>query len=383
MIEEPDTYIEIYLTKQGQNNLSKREMISLMQLLRITNALRFQMSLLLHTIDEDNRLFRLRAQVEIYTILASSFTEAVKEFYNHLFEILGPLSDEKELKDKLNEYGNKAKDYKNDEILQIIDYIRNKFSFHMDSKLFDNYIIEGDAKKDMLIGIERSEKSIDQCFLKAYDALIFQVEKMAKSLTDKSKIIDWLFDNILKETGCFCGLLEKFSWSIIKKYNSKKLAKNDNRYVSDDFIIDNMTNIRRMTMEDYEEVLGLLRRTPGVVVRDADSKEVIGRYLERNQGLSFVAVESGRIIGCIMSGHDGRRGYLQHLAVHEEFRRQGVGRALVERCLTELEKISILKSHIDVLANNNSAILFWERLGWKRRDDIYRYSFIRNRGHNA
>jgi hypothetical protein len=95
MIEESDTYIEIYLTKQGQNNLSKHEMISLMQLLRIINALRFHMSLLRHTMDEKNRLFRLRAQVEIYTILASSFTEAVKEFYNHLFEILGPLSDKK------------------------------------------------------------------------------------------------------------------------------------------------------------------------------------------------------------------------------------------------------------------------------------------------
>jgi N-acetylglutamate synthase len=144
-----------------------------------------------------------------------------------------------------------------------------------------------------------------------------------------------------------------------------------------------MANIRQMMIDDYDAVFGLLRQTPGVVVRDADSKEAIGRYLKRNPGLSFVAVESGWIVGCIMSGHDGRRGYLQHLAVLEEFKRQGVGRALVERCLTELEKIGIVKSHIDVLENNGSAILFWERLGWKRRDDIYRYSFIRNSGHNV
>jgi N-acetylglutamate synthase len=144
-----------------------------------------------------------------------------------------------------------------------------------------------------------------------------------------------------------------------------------------------MCNIRQMMIEDYEEVLGLLRGTPGVVIRDADSKEAIARYLDRNQGLSFVAVESDRFVGCIMSGHDGRRAYLQHLAVLEEFKRQGIGRALVERCLTELEKIGILKSHIDILANNDSAILFWERLGWKRREDIHRYSFIRKGSQNT
>jgi hypothetical protein len=227
MIDEPDTHIEIYLTKQGQNNLSKREMISFLQLLRIINALRFQMSLLRHTMDEGNRLFRLRAQVEIYTILASSFKEAVKEFYNHLFKILGPLSDEKVLKDTLIGYSIKTKNYKSDEVLNIIDYIRNNFSFHMSSQLFANFIIEGDAKEDMLIGIARSEKVIDQCFLKAYDALIFQVTEMAKSLTDKSKIIEWLFDNILREADYFCELLEKFGGSIVKKYGGKRLAKNN------------------------------------------------------------------------------------------------------------------------------------------------------------
>lgn len=228
MTKELATYFEIYLTKQGQNNLPKREMIALMQLLRIINALRFQMALLLDTKDEKGRLFRVRSQLEIYAILASSFKEAVKEFYNNLFKILGPLSDEKELKDALTKYDTKTRNYKDDEVLQIIDYIRNNFSFHIKSELFDNYIIEGDAKEDMLIGIAKSDKIIDQCFLKAYDALIFQLTKMAKSLTDKSKILDWLFDNILHEADYFCDLLEKFGGSIVKKYGGKRLARNDN-----------------------------------------------------------------------------------------------------------------------------------------------------------
>jgi hypothetical protein len=228
MIEEPATHFEIYLTKQGQNNLTKREMISFMQLLRIINALRFQMALLLHTKDEKDRLFRLRSQLEICAILASSFKEAAKEFYNNLFKTLGPLSDEKELKNALTEYDIKTRNYKDDEVLQIIDYIRNNFSFHMKSRLFDNYIVEGDAKEDMLIGIAKSERIIDQCFLKAYDALIFQITAKAKSLTDKSRIIEWLFDNILCETDYFCDLLEKFGGSIIKKYGGKRLVRNGN-----------------------------------------------------------------------------------------------------------------------------------------------------------
>ncbi len=138
-----------------------------------------------------------------------------------------------------------------------------------------------------------------------------------------------------------------------------------------------------MTIDDYDAVIGLLKETPGVVMRDADSKEAVTRYLERNPGLSFVAVEGDRFVGCIMSGHDGRRGYLQHLAVALEFRKKGIGKALVEKCLDGLEKEGILKSHIDVLVNNEAAAMFWEKIGWKKRSDISRYSFIRNSGHNA
>jgi hypothetical protein len=181
------------------------------------------MALLLHTKDENDKLFRLRSQIEIYAVMASLFKEATKEFFNKLFKILEPLSDKKQLKKTLNEYGVRTSNYKNDEVLNIIDYIRNNFSFHMKSKLFEDYIVEGEAKKDMLIGIARSEKIIDSCFLAAYDALIFQVSRLANSLEDKSKIFDWLFDNIFYEANFFCDLLEKLGASIIKKYGAKRL----------------------------------------------------------------------------------------------------------------------------------------------------------------
>jgi ribosomal protein S18 acetylase RimI-like enzyme len=144
-----------------------------------------------------------------------------------------------------------------------------------------------------------------------------------------------------------------------------------------------MYTIRTMHIDDYEAVLALMRQTPGVVVRDADSFAATARYLERNPGLSFVAHVDGAMAGCIMSGHDGRRGYLQHLLVLPEHRRQGIADALVEHCLAALATLGIVKSHVDVLKGNTLAHAYWNQAGWTLRDDIDRYSVIRSGGANA
>ena len=144
-----------------------------------------------------------------------------------------------------------------------------------------------------------------------------------------------------------------------------------------------MFDIRPMTIDDYDEVVELMKRTPGVTFRDADSRESTARYLRRNPSLSFIATIDGYTVGCIMSGHDGRRGYLQHLVVLAEHRRKGVANALVERCLSALEELGINKSHIDVLNENQTGIAYWESQGWKLRTDIKRYSMVRGGGTNA
>ena len=144
-----------------------------------------------------------------------------------------------------------------------------------------------------------------------------------------------------------------------------------------------MYSIRPMSIGDYDDVLALMNATPGVSVRDADSRESTGRYLERNPGLSFVAELDARPVGCLMCGHDGRRGYLQHLVVLPAYRRKGIAGALVERCLTALDEIGIRKSHVDVLVTNEAGVSFWTRRGWSRRTDIDRYSIIRGGGNNA
>lgn len=144
-----------------------------------------------------------------------------------------------------------------------------------------------------------------------------------------------------------------------------------------------MFTLRPMTLDDHDAVIALMQATPGISLRDADSREATARYLQRNPDLSFVALADGAPCGCIMSGHDGRRGYLQHLLVLPGHRRQGIASALVERCLVGLEAQGIHKFHIEVLATNTSAAQYWQACGWQFRTDIQRYSFVRPGNDNA
>ncbi|NWD83469.1 GNAT family N-acetyltransferase [Pseudomonas reactans] len=144
-----------------------------------------------------------------------------------------------------------------------------------------------------------------------------------------------------------------------------------------------MLNIRAMTPADYDAVLSLMQGTPGISLRDADSRSATERYLARNPGLSFVAEAAGRLIACVMCGHDGRRGYLQHALVLPEYRRQGIAQALTQRCLEALAQLGIHKCHLDVFKTNISAADYWQGQGWKLRTDIDRYSFTRAGNENA
>lgn len=133
--------------------------------------------------------------------------------------------------------------------------------------------------------------------------------------------------------------------------------------------------ITEFTIEYYEEVYRLWESCDGVGLSRADSRDSIARYLERNPGLSFVALEDGRVAGAILCGHDGRRASLNHLAAHPDFRKRGIATALVEKCLAALAAEGIQKCHIFVYESNSAGIAFWKKLGWKKRADIGLMSF--------
>lgn len=132
--------------------------------------------------------------------------------------------------------------------------------------------------------------------------------------------------------------------------------------------------IRKMTIEDYEKVYDLWIHTTGIGLNIIDdSKEGIAQYLMRNPNTCFVAEDNGELVGVIMSGHDGRRGFIYHMAVNKEHRRKGIGKALVNSALVALEMEGIHKVALVALAKNVSGNIFWEKVGFTvRKDLLYR-----------
>lgn len=128
--------------------------------------------------------------------------------------------------------------------------------------------------------------------------------------------------------------------------------------------------VRELEMKDYDFVLTLWRSVKGLSVGESDSPENIEHYMQRNPGLSFTAWHSDRLIGAVLCGHDGRRGFLHHLAVVPEYRNHGVARRLIEQCLTALSNQGIRRCHVFVLTSNDDGRGFWKRMGWKDREDI-------------
>ncbi len=130
--------------------------------------------------------------------------------------------------------------------------------------------------------------------------------------------------------------------------------------------------IRKMLISDYDAVYSLWLSCKGMGLNDLDdSREGIMRFLKRNPDTCFAAeTESGCIIGAIMAGNDGRRGYIYHTAVHPDYRNHGIGRALAEEAVAALKKCGINKAALVVFAHNTDGSSFWEKLGFTARNDI-------------
>lgn len=133
--------------------------------------------------------------------------------------------------------------------------------------------------------------------------------------------------------------------------------------------------IRILEISDYDKIYQFWCNTPGMGMNAADERINIDKFLKKNPGMSFVSEEDGRIVGTVLTGDDGRRGFIYHLAVAEEFRKRGIGTALLERSLDTLKKQGITKVHIFVFKDNELGKAFWSKSRFYKREDIEIFSY--------
>ncbi len=137
-------------------------------------------------------------------------------------------------------------------------------------------------------------------------------------------------------------------------------------------------SVRNMSQKDYAEIYELWCSCKGIGLHEIDDSESgIARFLLRNPNTCFVATLDGKVVGTILAGHDGRRGYIYHLAVDEQHRGKGIGKELVCCAVHGLERLGIQKAALVVFANNKDGNQFWEKVGFSIREDLnYRNTIV-------
>ena len=131
------------------------------------------------------------------------------------------------------------------------------------------------------------------------------------------------------------------------------------------------TIIRVMNTEDYDRVYALWMSCKNMGFNNLDdSRQGIEKYLKRNPSTCFVAEQGDAIVGVVLAGHDGRRGFIHHMAVAEDCRRQGIATDLLGQALAALKEEGINKAALLVFNRNEAGNAFWERQGFTVRDDV-------------
>lgn len=113
-----------------------------------------------------------------------------------------------------------------------------------------------------------------------------------------------------------------------------------------------------------------LRVVPGDLAGDrhqdspGDEPAGFGSMLERNPGLCLGAILNEALVGCVLGGWDGRRGWVHHLAVHPDYQRRGLGQALMADLEQRFAALGVPIVNLLVYCENSAAMAFYERLGY-------------------
>lgn len=130
--------------------------------------------------------------------------------------------------------------------------------------------------------------------------------------------------------------------------------------------------IIEMNLYRFDELIKFWKSIEGLYTNDDDDYGNFKNYLKRNPKLNFIVLHENRTIATIKCSHDGRRGYIHHLAVKREYRGKGIAKELIDKCLNNLRDKGIKKIRVFVLDNNEEAILFWKHVCFEEQTYDYR-----------
>ena len=133
--------------------------------------------------------------------------------------------------------------------------------------------------------------------------------------------------------------------------------------------------IENFSMELYEDIIKLWRKT-GIIVGSTDTREELERMLKRNPKLFLIGKENETVIGVVMGGFDGRRGYVHHLAVDPDYQKKRYGKMLIDELSERFRQMGVHKVHLFIEKENKNVVDFYRNLGWEVRNDLIMMSFV-------
>lgn len=133
--------------------------------------------------------------------------------------------------------------------------------------------------------------------------------------------------------------------------------------------------IQKASEADIYDMQSLWQNTPGLGIGPGDDEDSLKAFFKRNPATCLVLKEENKLIGTVLGGFDGRRGYIYHLAVHTDYQGKGYGKLLLNQVLSELKALGAMKIHLFVLRSNEKAVNFYLHNKWKLRSDIQVFSW--------
>jgi len=133
--------------------------------------------------------------------------------------------------------------------------------------------------------------------------------------------------------------------------------------------------IEKFSTDLYEEIVKLWRKA-GINVGSSDTREELEKVLQRNPDLFLIGKIHQKVVGVVIGGFDGRRGYVHHLAIDPDYQKKGYGKMIMDELIEKFRKIGVHKIHLFIEKYNKNVVEFYQNLGWEIRDDLIMMSYV-------